>query len=223
MPTIYKTGSADYFATGQLQTTIFPSGLIKAEQLFITPKDGFKENTANLKRGNDFPLVEGISGQSSRSTPNVDTIAYDGIKIYPDPQFRFLPEGFAEILVSGYGRQNKDGIVNFEYKFFERDDTYRITIGTGENQVTKDYQVTAFYKILTKVVQKVIKTSEVANFEYDFNGISPPELIAGIEGNVRIYYWQPHVSAVKFTEFGDFTEVIYTAEYMEMASTEIPT
>jgi hypothetical protein len=85
---VFKTEGAPWRQGGRTVET-FRSGLIKTTDTYKTPIAEIDSSLATFAVGDS---IEGV------------TQAYDGIKIYPEPQWKDDGDGFATISVTGYGR-----------------------------------------------------------------------------------------------------------------------
>ena len=85
--TVYKTGST--WRQGGRTVETFRSGLIKTTDTYKTPIADIDASLAT------FTVGSAITGVSQ---------AHDGVKIYPEPQWKDDGDGFATISVTGYGR-----------------------------------------------------------------------------------------------------------------------
>jgi hypothetical protein len=86
---VYKSGSPPIWRQGGRTVETFRSGLIKTTDTYKTPIADIDESLAT------FAVGSAITGVSQ---------AYDGVKIYPEPQWKDDGDGFATISVTGYGR-----------------------------------------------------------------------------------------------------------------------
>jgi len=93
--TIYKSTSGLIAQPGRSVST-FPSGLVRVEQTFLAESSAEIAARASIKVGDDAP--------GSDSAP-----AVDGLKIFPEVQFRRREDGFTEFIVTSYGRSNLSG------------------------------------------------------------------------------------------------------------------
>jgi len=187
---IYENNPGGLTATGNRSVSMFPSGLCRIDRTYVCRSSSAAVHRETLAVGKSLPGDDGSPG-------------IDGAYIFPAPQEVNSGDGFTEFQVSAFCRNNEEGLVEYNWKFFS-------TSGYGINGIAKNKTKKVTQVVLTKELDEMLGAA--VNALIDETGATKPTMVDGSSISFGGALWTLGPVSFESVNFGKFTEITYVID-----------